>query len=118
MSAHEDLRKLLASREVRHLEITDLERIERFRRAGYGGAAADSLTTLGVRNTVFSDRFRPLRQGMQLVGRALPIKLHSLVEDRSQEWQAEMEKEWETKGGPPQKTKMREVAAHAPGETP
>ena len=43
MSAQDDLRQLLASREIRQLDITDLERIERFRRAGCGGAVSDVL---------------------------------------------------------------------------
>ena len=47
--------------EIRTLDITDLERIERFRRAGYGGAVSDALYSLGVRDTVFSDRFKALR---------------------------------------------------------
>ena len=67
---------------IRHLDITDLERIERYKHAGYGGSVSDSLNSLGIRNTVFSSRFKPLRQGMQLVGRALPIKAHSIVEQR------------------------------------
>ena len=95
--------------EVRHLDITDLERIERFRRAGYGGSVSDALERLGIRDTVFADRFKPLRQGMQLVGRALPIKLHSLVEKRTPEHQKELEAEWEAKGGHPQKRMMRAV---------
>ncbi len=57
------------SQQPRTLPISDLERIERFRRAGYGGSVSDALYALGVRDTVFSDRFKPLRQGMQLVGR-------------------------------------------------
>ena len=69
-----------SDQETRQLDITDLERIERFRRAGYGGSVSDALNGLGVRDTVLSARFTPLRQGMQLVGRAVPIKLHSLVE--------------------------------------
>ena len=64
-----------SAQEIRTLDITDLERIERFRHAGYGGSVSDALYALGVRDTVFSARFKPLRQGMQLVGRALPIKL-------------------------------------------
>jgi 4-hydroxy-4-methyl-2-oxoglutarate aldolase len=111
----EALDKQGKSIEVRHLDITDLERIERYRRAGYGGCVSDALAGLGVRNTVFSDRFKPLRQGMQLVGRALPIKLHSLVEERSPEWQAEMEARWAAEGGHPQKRMMREVATQPPG---
>ena len=100
-----------AGKEIRHLDITDLERIERFQRAGYGGSVSDALAALGVRNTVFSDRFRPLRQGMQLVGRALPIKLHSLVEDRPPEEQRMLEARWEAEGGHPQKRMMKAVEA-------
>ena len=37
---------------IRHLNITDLERIERFRRAGYGGSVSDALEGLGVCGTV------------------------------------------------------------------
>src|SRR5258706_9234076 len=104
------LPKFEAGAEPRSLNITDLERIERFRRAGYGGSVSDSLNSLGVRDSVFSDQFKPLRQGMQLVGRALPIKLHSLVEPRTEEHQKELEKDWEAKGGHPQKRMMRAVA--------
>lgn len=96
--------------EARRLEITDLERIERFRRAGYGGSVSDALAALGVKDTVFSDRFKPLRQGMQLVGRALPVKLHSLVEPRTPEQQRALEARWEAEGGHPQKRMMRAVA--------
>jgi regulator of RNase E activity RraA len=95
--------------EIRTLAITDLERIERFRRAGYGGSVSDALASLGVRDTVFADRFRALRQGMQLVGRALPIKLHSLVEPRSPDEQRRLEARWEAEGGHPQKRMMRAV---------
>jgi len=99
------------SPEMRTLNITDLERIERFRRAGYGGSVSDALYSLGVRDTVFSAQFKPLRQGMQLVGRALPIKLHSQVDlsDIPEEKEA-MEKKWEAEGGHPQKRMMRAVA--------
>ena len=104
------------SKEIRHLEITDLERIARFRRAGYGGSVSDSLASLQVFNTVFSDRFKPLRQGMQLVGRALPIKLHSQVDlAEFQDLKAKQEKLWELEGGHPQKRMMRAVATSAPG---
>ena len=79
---------------------TDLGRIARFRQAGYGGAVSDSL---GVQDTVFSAEFKPLRQGMQLVGRAVPVKLHSVVQS---EVRAQEEK-WEAEGGHPQKRLMR-----------
>jgi len=96
--------------EIRSLDITDLDRIERFCRAGYGGSVSDALNGLGVRDTVFSDRFRPLRQGMQLVGRALPIKAHSLVGGvNTPEEQRAQEEKWEAEGGHPQKRMMRTV---------
>jgi regulator of RNase E activity RraA len=104
------------STEIRKLDITDLERIERFRLAGYGGSVSDSLHSLGVDNTVLSDRFKALRQGMQLVGRALPIKLHSQVAyDTVPGWKEAMEKKWEAEGGHPQKRMMRAVTESAPG---
>jgi 4-hydroxy-4-methyl-2-oxoglutarate aldolase len=102
--------------EIRHLDITDLERIERFRRAGYGGSVSDALWSMGIENTIFSSRFKPLRQGMQLVGRALPIKLHSQVQvEMTPERREELEKKWEAEGGHPQKRMMRAVAEADPG---
>ena len=99
-------------KEIRTLDITDLERIERYRRAGYGGSVSDSLNALGVRDTVFSDRFKPLRQGMQLVGRALTIKLHSQVDyNLTPGLLEQMEAKWAAEGGHPQKRMMRAVAA-------
>ncbi|MDP6777070.1 MAG: RraA family protein [Candidatus Latescibacteria bacterium] len=96
--------------EIRTLDITDLERVERFRTAGYGGSVSDALRRLGVRDTVFSSRFKPLRQGMQLVGRALPVKLHSLVEGvNTPDEQKAMEAKWEAEGGHPQKRMMRTI---------
>lgn len=102
--------------EIRRLDITDLERIERYRRAGYGGSVSDALWHLGVTNTVFSSRFKPLRQGMQLAGRALPIKLHSVVERplSDKERQAQ-EATWEAEGGHPQKRMMRTIDEVAAG---
>lgn len=99
-------------KEPRHLNITDLERIERYRRAGYGGSVSDSLNSLGVRDSVFSSEFKALRQGMQLVGRALPIKLHSIPPDELEE----RVKQWEKDGVMhPQKLMMRTVAQSKPG---
>lgn len=95
---------------IRTLNITDLERVERFRRAGYGGSVSDSLASLNVFDTVFADRFKPLRQGMQLVGRALPIKLHSQVNLSNLPGEQEaQEKKWAAEGGHPQKRMMRAV---------
>jgi 4-hydroxy-4-methyl-2-oxoglutarate aldolase len=105
-----------ATTEIRKLDITDLERIARFRRAGYGGSVSDALYSVGVRDTVLADRFKPLRQGMQLVGRALPIKAHSQVDLSNLPAEKEaMEKKWEAEGGHPQKRMMRAVANSAPG---
>jgi 4-hydroxy-4-methyl-2-oxoglutarate aldolase len=99
------------SQEIRTLDITDLERIARFRHAGYGGSVSDTLARLGVRDTVFSAQFKPLRQGMQLVGRALPIKLHSQVDVSDLPGAQEaLEKKWAAGGGHPQKRMMRAVA--------
>ncbi|MHB1296556.1 MAG: RraA family protein [Anaerolineae bacterium] len=103
------------TREIRHLEISDLERVERYRRAGYGGCVSDALAGLGVRDTVLSAQFKALRQGMQLVGRALPIKLHSLVEVTDPAEREAMEKKWAAEGGHPQKRMMRAVAESEPG---
>jgi 4-hydroxy-4-methyl-2-oxoglutarate aldolase len=103
-------------KEPRHLDIPDLERIERYRRAGYGGSVSDSLASLGVLDTVFSAAFKSLRQGMQLVGRALPIKLHSQVDlSNFPEDKARQEARWAAEGGHPQKRMMRAVAESAPG---
>jgi 4-hydroxy-4-methyl-2-oxoglutarate aldolase len=102
--------------EPRHLDITDLERIKRFRRAGYGGNVSDALWKLGVTDTVLSADFRPLRQGMVLAGRALPVKLHSLApQDLTPEEVRAQEARWEAEGGHPQKQMMRTVAAREDG---
>ncbi len=96
--------------QFRQLPITDLERIARFRRAGYGGSVSDALNSLGVRDTIFSSQFTPLRQGMQLVGRALPIKLHSQVDvARTAEEQETLNAKWEAEGGHPQKRMMAAI---------
>jgi regulator of RNase E activity RraA len=53
---------------------------------------------------------------MQLVGRAIPIKLHSQVGGvNTPDEQRELEKRWEAEGGHPQKRMMRTVATSAPG---
>lgn len=100
----------MSEQQPRHLAISDLERIARFRRAGYGGSVSDALYALGIKDTIFSSRFTPLRQGMQLVGRALPIKLHSLVEEPiTAKTQQALAERWEAEGGHPQKRMMRTV---------
>lgn len=101
----------MPEQEIRNLDITDVERIERFRRAGYGGSVSDALVGLGIHDTIFSDRFKALRQGMQLVGRALPVKLHSMVEiPKTPEEQRAIEEKWEAEGGHPQMRMMRAVS--------
>jgi regulator of RNase E activity RraA len=92
--------------EIRTLEIGDLERIERFRRAGYGGNVHDALSDVGVFDTVFSQRFYALRQGMQLVGRVLPVKLHSMVQSELEAREKAIEAEGAVH---PQKQMMRLV---------
>lgn len=102
---------------IRHLNIDDLERIERLKRAGYGGNVSDSLWQLGVCDTVLSQRFKALRQGMQLVGRALPVKLHTVVIDNSltPELNKKYMDELFANEEHPQKKMMRCVAESAPG---
>ena len=60
-------------------DVTDLERVERFRVAGYGGSVSDALAVLGVRDTVFSPRFKPLLPHQVLVGRAITVKIVAQV---------------------------------------
>ncbi len=98
--------------EVRVLDISDLERIARFRKAGYGGSVWDSLNVLGVKDNVLSEEFRPLVQGMQLVGRALTVRMHSLPAGGSLEHD---DAYWEQQGGHPQKRMMRAVAEQPDG---
>lgn len=108
----------IARETIRHLDITDSERIERFRRAGYGGNVSDSLWELGVYDTVLSQRFKPLRQGMVLVGRALPVKLHTLAIDNSYtppDGIQEFYKEYLQGKEHPQKIMMRKVASSPAG---
>ena len=94
----------------RQLDITDLERIARFKKAGYGGAVSDAMYGCGIVNTIFSADFKPLRQGMQLVGRALPVKVHTLVDATMAPGEKEdQEAKWEAEGGHPQKRMMRAV---------
>lgn len=97
----------------RRLDITDLQRIERFRRAGYGGSVSDALFDIGIRNTMFSQEFAALRQGMQLVGRALTVRLHALP--GAEDLPGDDDPYWESQGGHPQKRMMRAIAAQDDG---
>jgi 4-hydroxy-4-methyl-2-oxoglutarate aldolase len=79
------------------LDITDDQRIERFKRL-YGGCVSDALHLKGIVNTVLAHEMKPLREHDVIAGRALPIKWHSLApethlsrdeyESRKQEWAA------------------------------
>jgi len=59
--------------EPRQRNIIDLQRVARFRVAGYGGSALNARWSLDVCDTVFSPCFVVPRQDMELVGRGLPI---------------------------------------------
>ena len=56
-------------KEPRHLDITDLERIERYRRAGYGGCVSDSLQQPGRHATPSSSPLQAAAPG-HAAGRA------------------------------------------------
>lgn len=100
----------------RTLEIDDLERIARFRRAAYGGNVSDALWHCGVTDTVLSAEFAALRPGMVLAGRALPVKVHSLADQGLTKAEAAaQEAQWEAAGGHPQKRMMRRVADRPDG---
>ncbi len=101
---------------IRTLAISDMERIERYRRAGYGGAIADVLLRLGVHDTLLALRFRPLRQGMILAGRALPIKGHSVVlKTLSPAERSAFDQQLAGAGGHPQERMMQAIAAAEDG---
>ena len=60
------------------LDITDFERIDRFKKL-YGGCLSDALFLKGIVNTVVHHSIKPLKAHDVIVGRALPIKWHSLA---------------------------------------
>ena len=101
--------------EPRELDITDLERIERFEEAGYGGSVADALYNVGLRRTVFDQEFFGINRGQTLVGRALPVKLHTYP--KTDEVEQYLEDTWEREhdGVHPQKQLMRRVEADEDG---
>ncbi|MFB6151717.1 MAG: RraA family protein [Haloarculaceae archaeon] len=94
--------------EPRELDITDLERIERFKEAGYGGNVADALHDVGVREFVFAQDFFGVTDET-LAGRALPVKLHTYP--KTDEVEEYLEQQWEEQrdGVHPQKVMMRTV---------
>ena len=84
-----------------HLDITDLERIERFKKL-YGGCVSDALHLNGIVDTVISHDLFPLDAHSVLVGRALPIKWHSLAPEvhLSEKEFKERQKKWDEEGTP------------------
>ncbi|AGN01411.1 Demethylmenaquinone methyltransferase [Salinarchaeum sp. Harcht-Bsk1] len=101
--------------EPRELDVSDLERIERFREAGYGGSVADALYDVGLRRTVFDQEFFGINRGQTLVGRALPVKLHTYPKTDDVEDYLEAKWEHEHDGVHPQKRLMRRVEADEDG---
>jgi 4-hydroxy-4-methyl-2-oxoglutarate aldolase len=101
--------------EPRQLDITDIERIERFTEAGYGGSVADALYNVGLRQFVFDQDFFAVSEGETLVGRALPVKLHTYPKTDEVEEYLEARWEEENDGVHPQKLMMREVERQPDG---
>lgn len=64
---------------IRKLDITDTERVERYKRF-YGGLVYDKLFALGHRETSLSPKIKPLRDTMVIAGRALTVKMHPHAE--------------------------------------
>ena len=64
----------------RNVNLDPAERIRRYKRF-HGGLVFDKLWSLGIRDTMLSPRFRPLRQDMVLFGHALTVKMHSHAEN-------------------------------------
>lgn len=88
----------------RSLDITDLERIERFKKL-YGGVVADALFLCGVVDTVLSHTLKPLDAHSVIAGRCLPVKWHSLAPEvhlTAAEFNARQEK-WDKEGSPQKK---------------
>ncbi|WP_436926161.1 RraA family protein [Halosimplex amylolyticum] len=99
--------------EPRQLDITDLERIERFKEAGYGGSVADALYNVGVRDFVFDQDFFAIDDGEILAGRALPVKLHTqAATDETEDPGEQAEGDEEVH---PQKRMMRTVESQPDG---
>ncbi len=93
----------------RTLDITDLERIERYKKL-YGGVLADALFLCGVVDTVLSHKLKPLDAHSVIAGRCLPVKWHSLAPEvhmSNAEWNARQER-WDREGSP--QKKMHEAA--------
>jgi len=103
----------VSAEDPRELDITDEERVERFREAGYGGNVSDALRNVGVRDTVLSQEFSPLEAGTVVAGRALPVKLHSHIETEAE--RDRLRERWEREGGHPQRRMMQRVRERPDG---
>ena len=103
--------------EIRELDISDLERIRRFKEYGMGGAVSDALNGLGVDDTVLDSEFTPLASGMRLCGRALPVQLQAKADqvDDGDDLQEEIEDMGEDEEDHPQKRMMKTVADRPDG---
>jgi 4-hydroxy-4-methyl-2-oxoglutarate aldolase len=94
----------------RKLDISDVERSERYRKL-YGGCLCDALWLSGIVNTVLDHGIKSLRAHDTIAGRCLPIKWHSLapethltkeqIDARYEQWQKE---------GSPQKRMMSSIS--------
>lgn len=95
--------------EPRTLPISDLERIERYTRAGLGGSVADALERWGSGGTVLSSAFQPIVPDAVLTGRALPVRVQRAPEGRQgPNWGLDADY-WDPRGGHPQKRLMTRI---------
>lgn len=83
------------------LDITDLERIERFKKV-YGGALSDACFEIGIINNVLDPAIKPLVAGSVICGRVIPVKWHSLPPEThlSEEELKERAALWAREGSP------------------
>ena len=65
--------------QYRHLDIDPMERVQRYKRF-YGGLVFDALWSLGVKETMLSQKIYPLRNDMVIAGFALTVKIHNHAE--------------------------------------
>lgn len=83
------------------LDITDLERIERFKKL-YGGCVSDAMHLNGIVDTVVTPDIKPLKSHDIIAGRAVPIKWHSLAPEihLTKEQMLERQAKWDKEGSP------------------
>ena len=66
--------------QYRQLDIDPMERVKRYKRF-YGGLVFDALWSLGIKETMLSQKIYPLRNDYVLAGHALTVKIHNHAED-------------------------------------